>query len=163
MEEMTSGNTSHSLKPFLTLDHFLCKPDAFGIKNLLTMVISVPQTSEQAAAFTLHCPFPQCCLSSGSLGTAGLLTQFSLPRDRVSSDMPGVCLNDLIQGRLTFQQREPCCHRELLVLCKNITHTHTHTHTKIFQLFREIKVCMRCLCFCFLFLFQRRCTDQVDT
>lgn len=158
---MTSGNTSHSLKPFLTLDHFLCKPDAFGIKNLLTMVISVPQTSEQAAAFTLHCPFPQCCLSSGSLGTAGLLTQFSLPRDRVSSDMPGVCLNDLIQGRLTFQQREPCCHRELLVLCKNITHT--HTHTKIFQLFREIKVCMRCLCFCFLFLFQRRCTDQVDT
>ena len=141
------------------------------LSNLLIMVISVPSNLSCHlilnlwASSHLYSPVPLSTVLSffWQPGTAGLLTLFSLPRDRVNLDMPRVLLNDLIQGRLTFQQREPCSHRELLVLGKKITHTHTHTHTKILRLFGEIKVCMRYLCFCFLFLFQRRCTDQVDT
>lgn len=123
---------SHS-RPWIPIFSFV-RLMHLELSNLLIINISMPFNLSCHlllnlwASSHLYSPvpfFPQCCHSSGSLGTAALLTLFSLPRDRVSLDMPGVFLNDLIQGRLTFQQREPCSHRELLVLCNKTTHTHT--------------------------------------
>ena len=115
------------------------------LSNLLIMVISVPSNLSYHlilnlwASSHLYSPVPFSTVLSffWQPGTAGLLTLFSLPRDRVNLDMPWVLLNDLIQGRLIFQQREPCSHRELLVLGKKNTHTHTYTHKDFAALWRN--------------------------